>query len=55
MWADALLGSLVAGEGGEIWIFDDLEFVLLIWVEEAGEGRGGKTKGFCYKRGKCGG
>lgn len=55
VWADALLGSLVGGKAGEIWVLDYLEFVLLVRVEEAGEGRGGKTEGFCYKRGECGG
>lgn len=54
MGADALLRLLVSGEEGEIWVFDDFEFVLLVGVEETIKGCRGEVQGFSYKRGKCG-
>ncbi len=54
VWANALLGLLVGRKRGEIRIFDDLEFVLLIGIEEAGEGRGREMKGFGYEGSECG-
>ena len=37
-------------QSGDIWVFDDLKFVLLVRVEEAVEGVGREEKGFGDER-----
>lgn len=46
MGTDALPGLLISGQGGEIWVFDYLEFMLLVFIEEAVEG--GRGEGECF-------
>ena len=38
--------GLSAWEGGDVWVFDDFELVLLVGVEEAVEGACGEVEGF---------
>lgn len=47
MGTDALAVVAAVGvEGRGVRVFDDFEFVLLVWVEEAVEGGGGEVKRF---------
>jgi len=43
------------GEGRCVWVFDDFQFVLLVSVEKAIEGRGWEVEGFGYEGGEFGG
>lgn len=47
MWTDSLADTVAI-----VWVFDDLQFVLLLLVEKRVEGVGFQIDGFCYEGGK---